>query len=153
MKIAIVSNNYISENIDSLRQALVKKYANLDIRLFKCDSNEDIYISLSAYAPNILVTENLAGFHMETLSGSIAYNLLHSRQLHFLFDEASFSNINARILERPLSLSMRFICITEHIKNSLLSINPDVPYFDVLTDSSPSVYEISEVLCSVIDSL
>ena len=61
MKIAIVSNNYISENIDSLRQALVEKYANLDIRLFKCDSNEDIYISLSDYAPNILVTENFAG--------------------------------------------------------------------------------------------
>ena len=135
MKIAIVSNDYIYENIEKLRADLSASVPDkLEIRLLTCQDNENIFSALTEFAPSILITENLAGFNLGTLSGGLAYNLINAIQLHIISNENKISESDYMQLSKPLSLLMHFCCSANDSKSKLEAINQDIPYIEVTTD-------------------
>ena len=146
MKIAIVSNNYFSDNFDQLKQTLTSVCSNCEVNLFQYHEYAEIYSALTEYAPNVLFTENLAGFNMSTLTGGPVYNLLNARQYHLIHDPKAITEKVSSYLAHPLSLSMHFLCSDSGIKEKLTTLNPDIPYIDVLKKPYTDTSAISNIL-------
>lgn len=149
MKIAVVSNDYLYHNTESFTQAVSSTFMNVECRFWTCSYENNIYEELVSFHPSVLITENLAGFHMSTYMGNTAYNLLHCLQIHLLYDTLPFTNQQSIILGRPLSLSMHFMCCDEEKKEEALSINPDIPFIDTFSSSSPSISDILSKIISL----
>ena len=56
-------------------------------------------------APDLLISYNLAGFELETLTDSVLYNLLDCRQFHFI-NKNNLSN--EKYLDKLLSINLFF---------------------------------------------
>jgi hypothetical protein len=151
-KIAIVSN----DSFHDLRDEFIRQLSSLfgtekepcTVKFFTCKEAEIISRELSDYTPDILITENMAGFHMETLMDSIFYNTMFSRQFHFLLDDSWKSPSKKELLKKPLSLGMSFLVLSDEDKKELLTLNPDIPYVQVISAYTPEVvvYTISKLL-------
>ena len=146
MKIAVVSNEYYSDNMDQLKHTLSAENSDSEVRLFLCDESSDFYSDLTSYAPSILLTENLAGFNISTLTGGPAYNLLHAIQYHVVHNQEAISGKAVSHISKPLSLSMHFLCSDEEISKKLISLNPDIPYIDILKVQFTDISAISNIL-------
>ncbi len=85
--------------------------------------------------PDLLVTENLEGFEMCTLTDAVSYNLVHCRQLHFVF---SGGLICEKYLAKQLSLLMTFVCADAELTKSLLSKYADIPEIISMEDGYPN---------------
>lgn len=146
MKIAIISNDYLYNNIESFKQCAHSYWDNATIQAWTCKTNDNIFSELSEYQPSIIVTENLAGFHMCTYTGNVAYNLIHAFQLHFIYCTSPFPEQIAEKIKNPLSLLMHFECCDTSKKRELLHLNPDIPYIDVLPSPMPDTCSILKII-------
>ncbi len=79
---------------------------------------------IRGYSPELLMTEDLEGFEMCTLTDAVSYNLLHCRQLHFLM---SGKPENEKYLGKQLSLLMTFVCKDPGAAAGYLGKYPDIP--------------------------
>ncbi|WP_026650964.1 hypothetical protein [Butyrivibrio proteoclasticus] len=163
MNIAIVSNDYFAKNIENITDEIREMLAECvndtiyshtkdessdtdsgvtatNIKLFKCKAGDNIMSQLENFKPDLLITENLAGFNMTTLMDSIAYNKIHALQIHVISDDPVLNSSDAEgqdlsILKgKPLSLSMHFVCKSDGAKELLLTANSDIPYIHVIPD-------------------
>lgn len=101
----------------------------LEVEIAEYYSEEEFQSQIKRFNPDILITFNLTGFEQRTLAGSLAYNLLKCKQIHFLLD----SNLkNEEYLKKQLSISMFFYCVGEEYYNYLKDTYPDLPYLKEL---------------------
>lgn len=146
MNIAVISNDYLYNNIESFEQSAKSLWDNAKIQVWTCKNAENIFSELMAYKPDIIVTENLAGFQMCTYTGNVAYNLIHSYQLHFIYDPSPFPKELATMIKNPLSLLMHFECCDMTKKREMLSLNPAIPYISVLPSATPDICYILKAI-------
>ena len=93
--------------------------------IFRASGDEkNIMADIHAACPELLMTEDLEGFEMCTLTDAVSYNLVHCRQLHFLFSERLK---NEKYLSKQLSLVMTFVCSDTDRADDMLSRYPDIP--------------------------
>lgn len=85
--------------------------------------------AVKTYAPDLLITFDLAGFQNSTLADCVAYNLLDCKQLHFILNDKL---PNERFLEKQLSISMFFYCAREGYYEHLKSTYAELPYLKLL---------------------
>lgn len=85
--------------------------------------------AVKTYAPDLLITFDLAGFQNSTLADCVAYNLLDCKQLHFILNDKL---PNERFLEKQLSISMFFYCAGEGYYEHLKSAYAELPYLKLL---------------------
>lgn len=137
MNIAIVSNDYFAKNIDKIKNETAEHLGEATISMFVCNKGDNIMSALENFKPDLLITEDLAGFEMTTLMDSVAYNKIHAIQIHVISDTAMLSSpMHLKLLSKPLSLSMHFICHSEKEKECLLSLNPDIPYIHITSSDT-----------------
>ena len=80
---------------------------------------------LKGFAPDVLVTTDLAGFEQCTLTDNISYNLLSCKQIHLLLHE----NLPyEKYLEKQLSIAMFFYCVGDAYYDALKNKYPNLPY-------------------------
>lgn len=84
----------------------------------------NIMKEIREYAPDLMITEDLEGFEMCTLTDAVSYNLIHCRQLHLLLSE---DLTNERYLAKQLSLLMTFVCPNPDRAAALKDKYPDIP--------------------------
>ena len=84
----------------------------------------NIMADIRSYEPDLLITEDLEGFEMCTLTDAVSYNLVHCRQYHFIFSDHP---ANEKYLGKQLSLLMTFFCKDETTRNQWLDDYPDIP--------------------------
>ncbi|MBQ9333001.1 MAG: hypothetical protein IJS12_01550 [Lachnospiraceae bacterium] len=110
----------------------------------------NIMKEIREYAPDLMITEDLEGFEMCTLTDAVSYNLIHCRQLHLLL---SGDLTNERYLARQLSLLMTFVCPDTDRATALKDKYPDIPEIttmEKMPDDIPD--EIKEITAFVFDS-
>ena len=104
----------------------------------------NIMKEIREYAPDLMITEDLEGFEMCTLTDAVSYNLIHCRQLHLLLSE---DLTNERYLAKQLSLLMTFVCPDTDRAAALKDKYPDIPEItdmDNMPDDIPA--EITDCL-------
>lgn len=84
----------------------------------------NIMKEIREFAPDLMITEDLEGFEMCTLTDAVSYNLIHCRQLHLLLSEELS---NERYLAKQLSLLMTFVCHDPARVAALTDKYPDIP--------------------------
>ncbi len=93
--------------------------------IFRAPGDEkNMMADINAACPELLLTEDLEGFEMCTLTDAVSYNLVHCRQFHFLFSEGLK---NEKYLSKQLSLVMTFVCSDEDRAGDMMSRYPDIP--------------------------
>ncbi|MCM1126803.1 MAG: hypothetical protein NC429_10050 [Lachnospiraceae bacterium] len=80
---------------------------------------------------DLVITINLSGFELTTLTGGISYNLWNAKFVHFLLKRNLKNEI---ILQKPLSISMFFYCVGKEYKEYLLKKYPEIPYLEELSE-------------------
>ena len=91
----------------------------------------DIISEIKAFRPDVLITTDLAGFELCTLTDNISYNLLDCKQLHLLLHE----NLpNEPYLAGQLSIAMFFYCAGDAYYDYLVQKYPDLPYLKSLSE-------------------
>lgn len=84
------AEDVIKENLGSdVRNQLEKLIVTNDAEVIfadteKIEQRKLLYSTLKEIEPDLLVTYNLAGFELCTLTDSLSYNLLDCRQIHFV---------------------------------------------------------------------
>lgn len=146
MKILVVShkNSLIAQH----QKEIEKEFSDDELLFIFRSGSENILSRITSYGPDLLISLNLEGFDMSTLTGGFAYNLLKLRQLHLLLDHSS---INSSIFSKPLSLRMEFICPNENEAVKIAEKYPDIPSihsFEKLPDEYP--FTIASKLFNVI---
>ncbi len=115
--------------------------------IFRAPGDEkNIMAEINAAAPELLVTEDLEGFEMCTLTDAVSYNLVHCRQLHFLF---SGELKNEKYLSKQLSLVMTFVCVDAERAESLRKTYPDIPEVICVDAKYPDDTAIGEIVSAV----
>lgn len=100
--------------------------------IFRAPSDQrNIMKEIREFEPELLITEDLEGFEMCTLTDAVSYNLIHCRQLHILF---SGELNNERYLAKQLSLLMTFVCADPARVETLTAKYPDLPEITSATD-------------------
>ncbi len=126
-------------------EELDRGFSDAELHLFeRSDARENILAALKELAPDLLITEDLEGFEMTTLTDSVAYNLVHCRQIHLITREGL---PEMKYLEKQLSLVMHFYVTDAGLKEAVEKRNPDVPYLEVLTEP------VAKVLPALAESL
>lgn len=69
------------------------------------DKRSSIPSQIRGISPDLLVTYDLAGFELCTLTDGLSYNLLHCRQIHFVGNREC---PNMKYLEKDKSINMFF---------------------------------------------
>ena len=146
MRIALIYREY-SDIIEGIENSLRSTAPDTVFRKFEWNEKENIMKKLEEFSPQLLITENLAGFSMTTLMDSIAYNRINSLQFHLLTNDSWNTPRNLSILKKPLSLSMSFLCSKDEYKELLIRYNPDVPFAETITDNdyAGSILSISKL--------
>ena len=90
----------------------------------KPGDEHNIMNEIRSHKPDVLVTEELEGFEMCTLTDAVSYNLIHCRQFHVI---RSGGLRNERYLGKQLSLVMTFVCTDEDMAQRLAETYPDLP--------------------------
>ena len=134
MNIALIYRDY-SDILKGIEASLGSQIENAVFRHFQWTENGNIMSELFDLAPEILITENLAGFTMTTMMDSIAYNKLSAKQFHLLTDDSWNTTENLELLKKPLSLSMSFLCTNAEYDEILKRINPDIPYAKAINNN------------------
>ena len=81
--------------------------------------------TLKNLCPDIIITLDLLGFELCTLTDNISYNLLNCKQIHILLHK----NLeNEKYLLKPLSIAMFFYCFAEDYYECLINKYPELPY-------------------------
>lgn len=94
------------------------------------DSRELALVDLNSNLAEIIITFNLAGFDISTLTDGLSYNLVNSKFIHFLLHE----NLpNEKYLSKQLSISMFFYCVGKEYCDYLLKTYPEIPWLKELT--------------------
>lgn len=122
MKIVIVTHK--DSNIFNKKNELMSALSEHNVSIIFRTGQENILYKLNSESPDLLISIDLEGFDMCTLTGGYAYNLLKIQQLHLLQNKSLF---NSSILSSPLSLRMTFICPKESDANMLKKKFPDLP--------------------------
>ncbi|MCR5477430.1 MAG: hypothetical protein K6E92_07435 [Lachnospiraceae bacterium] len=89
----------------------------------------DLLDEIRQSAPDVLITEDLEGFEMCTLTDAVSYNLIHKRQFHFLLKDHIEDE---KYLAKQLSLVMTFVCPDEKKVAEYLEKYPDLPEVAVI---------------------
>lgn len=93
---------------------------------------------VKSFCPELLITTDLPGFELCTLTDNISYNLLDCKQIHLLIHE----NLpNEKYLGKQLSIAMFFYCAGNPYYKYLCKMYPDIPYLKELPDWQ---FEINE---------
>lgn len=125
------------------------KYNSDEFPVLNPDKKGDLIQKIKDINPQILVTDNLAGFDRSTLTDNVAYNLLGCIQIHFLEQEKLKEE---RFLKNPLSLSMFFFC-NEECYEYYHSRYPKLPYISkVPAEYFGNNYPLEERLKLKVDS-
>ncbi len=115
----------------------------------KPGDEHNIMNEIRSHEPDVLITEDLEGFEMCTLTDAVSYNLIHCRQFHVIRSGSTqdgnlskknscLGNIsggrdhdeslpNERYLGKQLSLVMTFVCTDEGMAQRLAAEYPDLP--------------------------
>lgn len=127
MSIAIVGANQSLEKL--CRRALF----DFELAFFSGDYEFQRDFDSSKYS--LIITFDMAGFHLKTLTNNIWYNLLPLKQLHIL---TVSKNDLFDYLNKPLSISMFFYTTSEEIKNTLIKKHENIPWIKTFDDWSNS---------------
>ncbi len=152
MKIVIVAgrNGVFDQKNKELTQKLTAS-GHECIFIFRAPGDtRNIMADIKAGEPDLLITEDLEGFEMCTLTDAVSYNLVHCRQLHFLFSEHP---INEKYLTKQLSLVMTFVCKDEEMAERIQDNYPDLPEV-VCIKSAPTDYstELDDIFIDFSDT-
>ncbi len=113
--------------------------------IFRAPSDQrNIMKDIRDFEPEMLITEDLEGFEMCTLTDAVSYNLIHCRQLHILFSEELN---NERYLAKQLSLLMTFVCTDPARVDTLAAKYPDLPEItsvDAIPEDTPA--EVAQII-------
>lgn len=126
---------YLKEKrIDDSLVCIVKQYMeqkhgyNAEIYTYK-NAFELANIDLKQNPTDLIITFNLAGFDIATLTDGLSYNLIDSKFIHFLLRE----NLpNEKYLAKQLSISMFFYCVGSEYRDYLLKTYPEIPWLKEL---------------------
>ena len=116
--------------IRAVAELLEKKYRR-PIEICACkDSRELALVDLKGNSTDLIITFNLAGFDISTLTDGLSYNLVNSKFIHFLLHE----NLpNEKYLSKQLSISMFFYCVGKEYCDYLWKTYPEIPWLKELT--------------------
>ncbi len=110
----------------------------------------NIMKEIREFAPDLMITEDLEGFEMCTLTDAVSYNLIHCRQLHLLLSEELS---NERYLAKQLSLLMTFVCPDPARVAALKDKYPDIPEITTVENMPDDIpEEIQKALTFVFDT-
>ncbi|MBQ0027008.1 MAG: hypothetical protein KBS96_00245 [Lachnospiraceae bacterium] len=137
MKIAVV--DYENHNHTDLKSELIINFSEvlgidkLEIEIFgnKLIERPYIYGKLKEYGPDILISYNLAGFELCTLTDSVSYNLLDCKQIHWIEKKDCE---NEKYLNKVLSIAMFFATESASVYE----------YISETYDTIPALYNYSE---------
>ena len=124
-------------------QKKLARESKMEVTSMRYASGErrDIIGEIKSLSPDLLVTTDLAGFELCTLTDNISYNLLDCKQLHLLLHE----NLpNEPYLAGQLSISMFFYCAGDAYYDVLLRKYPNLPYLKKLPDWQDGAGEPAE---------
>lgn len=143
MKIAIV--DYEKHDLSNLRKIIEDNFLEEfgidrpEIELFGNNTSDRPYLfqKLKAYGPDIMITFNLAGFEIETLTDSVSFNLLDCIQLHWVGKK---DTQNEKYLNKVLSIVMFFATndgdLAEYLKQTYDKIPMLSSYEESDTDNA-----------------
>ncbi len=110
----------------------------------------NIMKEIREFEPELMITEDLEGFEMCTLTDAVSYNLIHCRQLHLL---SSDPLSNERYLSKQLSLLMTFVCPNPDRAALLMDKYPDIPEITTLENVPEDIPdEIKNILSFISDT-
>ena len=153
MKIVVIlsDNGILEKNKDELQH----RFKDADIVWMKrrmiSGHKENIVANIKNENPDLCVVENLEGFDMRTLTDAVAYNLIHCRQIHLLYNSAEWEK-KCEALEGQLSLNMFFLCKEEDTAKRLGETYKQIPFIKSMTDSNDIIEEVAslaEYACSI----
>ena len=102
---------------------------NSDIVMLDTSKDKRPYLSrdIRNEHPDILVSYDLAGFELTTLTDGLAYNLIDCRQIHLIkSDKLS----NEKRLNEVMSINMFFFTKDRVIEDYLKENYPKIPFID-----------------------
>ena len=131
MKFVYLYDENIDEDLVYTVTEHLKWSYRWEIEIHACkDSRELAVLDLKQSSPELIVTFNLAGFDISTLTDGLSYNLVDSKFVHFLLHE----NLpNEKYLSKQLSISMFFYCVGNEYRDYLLKTYPEMPWLKELT--------------------
>ncbi len=138
MKIVLVGHK--GGALDKAQNRIKEVFPGEELTFLFRSGEEHIFREVQAAQPDLLITEDLEGFEMSTLTDAVTYNLLHCRQLHLLLrDPASLpayadGRRPADLLSRQLSLVMFFYVRGAAVLKRLKEQAPDLSYADLLPE-------------------
>ena len=152
MKIVIVAgrNGVFYKKHKELTQRLATSGHECIFIFREPGDTRNIMADIRAEEPDLLITEDLEGFEMCTLTDAVSYNLVHCRQLHFLLSEHP---ANERYLSKQLSLVMTFVCKNERQVDVLSELYPDLPEV-VCVKSAPVDFspDLADIFAGISDT-
>ena len=103
---------------------------------------------IKRFNPDVLITYNLAGFELCTLTDSISYNLLDCKQLHWL-DKVNCDNES--FLNKVLSIVMFFATEKEEIKKYILGNYDKIPRMYLVNEASSKNENIAKATIQMME--
>ena len=144
MKIAVLGST------ESQQKQLISSIHSLpneiELSFYNADTTTQVQLNTDEF--QVLITFDLAGFQLKTLTNNIWFNLLPCRQIHII---TTYKNELMTYLSNPLSISMFFFCITEEQKNTLSAGYENIPWLRVLNSWQENPAKaLSDALTTVI---
>lgn len=131
MKFIYLRSKEINEEMILSVAEYIKRIHRTSVEILACkDSLELAALDLKKNPAEVVVTFNLAGFDISTLTDGLSYNLVDSKFIHFLLHE----NLpNEKYLSKQLSISMFFYCVGKEYCDYLWKTYPEIPWLKELT--------------------
>lgn len=124
-KILIIIGNFIQKKMVQNYKKRTKDKIEVVAIPYTSPQCSNLISTIKNQNHHILITFNLSGFELCTLTDNISYNLLNCKQIHILLDR----NLkNEKYLSKPLSIAMFFYCLDEKYYDYLINSYPDLPY-------------------------
>lgn len=144
MKIAVFGG---SREQKKCLEEVVSLWEATELSFFCGDVHEQAIFKAEDYS--LLVSFDLAGFQLKTLTNNVWYNLLPCKQIHFI---TTLNSSMETYLDNPLSISMFFYCISEQQKNTLITKYENIPWISVLLfwEEAP-VQSLAQAFRTIID--
>ena len=144
MKIAVLGSTKSQQKL--LTSSIHSLPNEIELSFYNADTTTQAQLNADEY--QVLITFDLAGFQLKTLTNNIWYNLLPCRQIHII---TTCKNELMTYLNNPLSISMFFFCVTEGQKNTLSTGYENIPWLRVLNSWQENPAKaLSDVLTTVI---
>lgn len=144
MKIAIFCRNTSQQEL--IKHSINKLIEDVELTFDNADTTTQARFNADEF--QLLITFDLAGFQLKTLTNNIWYNLLPCKQMHII---TTCKNELMDYLNSPLSISMFFFCVTEEQKNTLNTKFENIPWLRVLNSWQENPTKaLSDALATVI---